>query len=235
MPDSDDYLRHLRANIDRVLDLIGDTDRWSAPVPGCPGWTLHDLVVHLGQVHRIATEAVETGQAPRRDGVVPDRAADLPAWLEEGSEHLLKALDQDPDRQVWAFVPGTRTVRFWQRRLSLENALHRRDVETAIDSITPVPVDLADDGVDEVVNGTVRLGIAQGKFSLPADVSLLLRATETGHAWTIGTGPVRTGLQGPAELLFLLLWKRLDVSDQRLAWEGDPAPGRRLLELPLTP
>lgn len=235
MPDKDAYLRYLRSDVDRVLRLIGDTDRWDAPVPGCPGWTLQDLVVHLGRVHRVATEAVETGAAPSREEGVPDRPADLPEWLDEGSERLLKALGEDPDRQAWSFVPGRRTVGFWQRRLSLENALHRRDVETTIARTTPVPVDLADDGVDEVANGTVGLGIAQGRLTLPADVSLVLCATETGNRWRIGTGPTLVSLQGPAEHLFLLLWKRLDVAGSALAWEGDPTAGRRILELPLTP
>ena len=29
-----------------------------APVPTCPGWTVNDLVLHIGEVHRWATAAV---------------------------------------------------------------------------------------------------------------------------------------------------------------------------------
>jgi uncharacterized protein (TIGR03083 family) len=235
MPQKNDYLRYLRSDIDRVVRLITDTDRWSEPVPRCPQWTLSDVVTHIGRLHRIAAEALETGAAPDEDPVIPDSPTSLPAWLAEGGERLLKALDQDPDLPAWSFVRGPRTVGFWQRRLSLENAVHRRDVEATIASTTPVPVDLADDGVDEVVNGTVGLGIAQGRLTLPGDVALALRATETGNAWRIGTGPASATLQGPAEHLFLVLWKRLEVSDTDLVWEGDPSAGREILKLPLTP
>ncbi|WP_367303766.1 maleylpyruvate isomerase N-terminal domain-containing protein [Nocardioides panacis] len=39
---------------------------WSdlrAPVPGCPGWSVLDLVVHVGNVHAWAATIVETGRA----------------------------------------------------------------------------------------------------------------------------------------------------------------------------
>jgi uncharacterized protein (TIGR03083 family) len=235
MPHKNDYLRYLRSDIDRVVELITDTDHWSAPVPGCPQWTLRDVVTHLGRLHRIAAEAVETGAAPQGDWMIPDRPTEFPEWLAEGGGRLVEILDRDPDRYAWSFVPGPETVGFWQRRLSLENAVHRRDVEATIAATTPVPVDLADDGVGEVVNGMVGLGIAQGRLTLPVDVSLVLRATETGNSWRIGTGPASATLRGPAEHLFLVLWKRLQVPDTDLVWEGDTTAGREILELPLTP
>jgi mycothiol maleylpyruvate isomerase-like protein len=37
----------------QVGRLVRDADL-TAPVPSCPGWSVYDLVIHLGAVHRRA-------------------------------------------------------------------------------------------------------------------------------------------------------------------------------------
>jgi uncharacterized protein (TIGR03083 family) len=51
-----------------------------ARVPGCPDWTVPDLVAHLGGVQRFWAAAVAAGPAPRppRDDAVPDREPPAP-------------------------------------------------------------------------------------------------------------------------------------------------------------
>ena len=53
----DDYLRHLRADTDRILDVAAR--RPDAEVPLCPGWTVRDAVEHTGSVfsHKVAVHA----------------------------------------------------------------------------------------------------------------------------------------------------------------------------------
>ncbi|MBM6405605.1 maleylpyruvate isomerase family mycothiol-dependent enzyme [Phycicoccus sp. CSK15P-2] len=227
------YLESLSADVARVADLLSPAENWAAPVPDCPGWTLYDLVLHIGVVHRMAAEAIETGRAPDRRAV-PPADGDLATWIRDGGRRLLEVLDRNPTDPAWSFAPGHATVGFWQRRAALENAVHRRDVEASIRRPGPIDTDLAADGIDEVVNGTVPLGIHQGRLTLPDDRAVVLHTTDTLQHWIIGEGPVVASLGGPAEHLYLALWKR-SVPDDETTWIGDAAGGRDLLARPLTP
>ena len=59
-----DYLAHLRRDVDAILAVLAHADL-AEPVSGCPGWTLRNLVEHLGSVHRWATEIVRTREPQR--------------------------------------------------------------------------------------------------------------------------------------------------------------------------
>ena len=51
-----DWLGLLRARTDRFAEVVADADP-AALVTYCPGWSLRDLVVHLGGVHQWAAHA----------------------------------------------------------------------------------------------------------------------------------------------------------------------------------
>ena len=79
---------------------------------------------------------------------------------------------------------------------------------------------LAADGIDELLTGFITRG--KGRLQSAEPYRVLVRADDTGHAWTvrIGDGPIVTtpGETGPAEVVFsgtaaqlyLSLWNRAD-------------------------
>src|SRR3954447_26069495 len=88
----------------------------SARVPGCPDWSLEDLVAHLGEVQRFWAAVVRAGEA---DGPPPREAVgdtsphgDLLAWSGESTRLLLAALGEvGPDRPCWTWWPGSDALR----------------------------------------------------------------------------------------------------------------------------
>jgi hypothetical protein len=73
------------------------------PVAGCPGWMVHDLVVHVGRIERWVVHAVRKQEL--LDDVTQGPGADLPGWYEEGAADLLLALDTDPAAPAATFAP----------------------------------------------------------------------------------------------------------------------------------
>lgn len=215
-----------------------DDSGWPAPVPACPGWTIADLVGHLGGVHRnityvIEKQAGETGRASRSSRHPPEGEDTLREWLRDGGEALLSVLDGDPTTPAWTFDPQNQTLGFWRGRMAWETAIHRVDAEVALNEQTAIPEKLAADGVTEAIEVMVRLGEAEGRLRLP-DYAITLRATDTGDAWQLGHGTVAGTASGKAEELLLCCWRRVHPG-QALALDGDSSRVLDLLALPLTP
>ncbi len=65
-----DFLEALRREVAAIQSIVAGADL-DAPVPTCPGWSMRDLVVHTGQVHRHKTASVRddwtSGPAPWPD------------------------------------------------------------------------------------------------------------------------------------------------------------------------
>jgi uncharacterized protein (TIGR03083 family) len=68
------------------------------PIPTCPGWTMRQLMRHVGRAHRWAAEIIRTkadvSLDPRSvsDGRPPDDAEGARAWLLAGPEVLCDAM-----------------------------------------------------------------------------------------------------------------------------------------------
>jgi uncharacterized protein (TIGR03083 family) len=147
------YAEHLDTDVRALLDAAGDL---GLDVPGCPGWTVSDLVRHVLGVFRSKIAALEGGVEPTK----PDAGwGDLPAEADprvallEAYTVLRDLLRADASTAAWTWWPAEQTVGFWQRRMALEVAVHRWDAESAVhgvDDAAPVPDDLALDGIDEV-------------------------------------------------------------------------------------
>src|ERR1700722_15792814 len=76
--------------------------------PGCPDWTVADLIAHLGEVQIFWSAAVAAGPAegPPAEDVVGDREphGDLQAWSADATAKLIAALkDAGPDRLCWTW------------------------------------------------------------------------------------------------------------------------------------
>lgn len=230
MTEQPDHLAHLAAEVAALDALLAEADL-DSPVPDCPDWALRDLVRHLGGVHRWATAVVLTGDK-QSEAEQPVEDADLRAWFGEGAQALQDALAGDPDRPVWTMA-GPQTVQFWRRRQAVETAVHRVDAERCTGVENPVPDDLAESGIDEVVELIHPRQVRLGRTEAPTCSARLV--STSGRSWTLGEGPTCATVTGPPSALLLLLWRRERRRSRAFTVEGDTAALDALLASGLTP
>ncbi len=230
----------VRRTTGRFAAALSEADP-TAAVPSCPGWTVLDLVYHLGSVHVWATGIVESGGAVHVTEETPDPGA-LQPWYAERADGLVAALTAaDPDALCWNFAGVHETKGFWSRRQLHETQMHLVDLDQAHGRRTDLDAGECADGVTESFEVFLPRMHARG---LPADLTAPVSfvATDTGHRWTltpVGDGspaladgvPADDRLEGTAEQLWLLLWKRADDGVARV---GDAERLSRLLASALT-
>jgi uncharacterized protein (TIGR03083 family) len=204
-----------------------DLDR---PVTGCPGWSMHDLVVHVGSIERWVVHAIRRQELLRDAPQWP--GTDLAAWYEEGAANLLLALDTDPADPAATFAPD-KTVGFWQRRQVHEHRIHRWDLEDALGEAEPLDPLVAHDGLDEIATMFWPRQVRLGRAVMPTH-GLRVVTTDTGGEWVFGDTAVAT-LSGPAADLLLVLMHRQTPGREALDWSGDVEQGRSVLSLALAP
>ncbi|MFE2753151.1 maleylpyruvate isomerase family mycothiol-dependent enzyme [Actinosynnema sp. NPDC059335] len=198
--DHADFVQHLRTQYAalRAAAIAAGPD---APVPTCPGWTVHDLVDHLGRTHSWALRALHTpvdGDRPRPD----DRPADwdeLLVWSEKTFAELADTLaGTTSNTPAWTFV-GPKTFAFWSRRQAHETAIHRLDAEHARHG-ADVPsllfdVEFAADGVDEFL--TWMLTNTTRRRPVERAGRVLFHAADAGRAWELRLTPGQPPEVGP--------------------------------------
>ena len=230
------YLDWVADELDRLDGAATACDEqpglWSRLVPTCPAWTLEQLIRHVGLVHRTASHAITTGQALPAGPDEPEHRTGLREWLHDGGRQLLTALNYPADQTTWFFKPAGGTVLDWRRRQCMENAVHLFDAELTLGSAGSIPPALAEEGIQEVIDLAIPGMTAQGALRLP-EGTLRLVAAPSGRTWTVGTGAETSSASGPADQIFLTLWKR--QAPGALTWTGDAVWGQYLLTLPLTP
>jgi len=245
-----DWLPRLTAAADHVTAVLRTGDL-TAAVPSCPGWDLTDLTHHLGRVHRWATTILQTGESqPDPDenpGPAPAERAALAAWFTEGVAGLLARLSAtDPQVPCWTFGPRPRTAAFWFRRQAHETAMHAWDAAASQGSEAhfEFPAGLAPDGIDEVATVFFPRQVRLRRMP-PLPRTLALEPAGTPYRYVLagdGTGrdsasaaPAEATVRGPADVLLLLLWRRVGPDDPRLTVHGDPEAVRAVLSAGLTP
>ncbi|MBY8877888.1 maleylpyruvate isomerase family mycothiol-dependent enzyme [Actinacidiphila acidipaludis] len=221
-----------------------------ARIPGCPDWTVPDLVAHLGQVQRFWAATVAAGPALRPpvdvggQGDAP--AGDLLEWSVASTLLLLDALKAaGPDVSCWTWWAdsGTpATAGSVARHQVQEAAVHARDAQEAAGAPEPLPAAIAVDAVDEFLH--VGFGSMDGWPHAPARVRLV---SEEGPAWTLildetGASAVRGGpdggptvgatISGSAGDLLLGLYRRAPWDDGPLRVTGDAELVRQLVVWP---
>ncbi|GAA1993172.1 maleylpyruvate isomerase family mycothiol-dependent enzyme [Terrabacter lapilli] len=225
----------LRANA-MAVDL-------GSAVPTCPGWTVRDLVVHQGMVHRWAASHLSGAPEPpelfERDG---REARDVLDWFDEGATALLQAIvDAPDDLEALVFLrdaPAPR--RFWARRQCHETTMHAVDAlgarlrRPARAEETWIRPRIALDGIDELLVGFVP------RRPLPpppsggtrvlvrpddADVAWLLAVDAGGQVTTRRADPASSGaadhlVSGSPVELYLRLWNRgpAEPADELQHW-----------------
>lgn len=196
-----EHVTAVAAETDRFVTAVRSADP-ATPVPGCPGWTLTDLVRHAGSVQRWFTVLLRRRiQAPPTsrdvDLKLPERAEDYPAWLAEaGAEAAATFTETDLDAPMWAWG-ADQHARFWVRRMLFETLVHRADAELALGLEPGIDPDLAADGVSEFLTN-----LPHAAFFAPRTAELraedrTVRFTRTdGHdAWLVRLRPDGFGLE----------------------------------------
>lgn len=215
-----------------------------APVPSCPGWSLGNLVRHIGGGHRWAEEIVRTratrflpdDQVRKLDG---DDSAGLPAtWLVQGARQLADTLRAaGPDTEIWDPI-GNGTTSFWARRFAHETVMHRADATLAAGTEFVVAEDVGLDAVDEWME-LDALPVhfdykPQKRELLGPGRTLGFEATDTGAAWFVdltgdviawrrGKGQAAVTVRGPLTDLLLVIYRRKAVRSNGIEILGDVA------------
>jgi len=217
-----------------------------ASVPPCPPWQVRDLLRHTGYIHRWAarhiTECPDTVlDGPSEADILRGGAADpdLLAWFRVGHAALVETLSTaDPGLQCATFIDAPSPLAFWARRQAHETAIHRADAESALGNQPEYAPDFAADGVDELIMGFGQRRKYRPSAEHTGDMDV--RATDTGHAWHVGTEdgriqarreptppgsarPAGCTVTGPASGLYLFLWHRADAAQAGVTVTGDPA------------
>lgn len=231
-----EYLRQLAGDITAITDTLAvassEPGMADHPVPACPGWTVRDLVRHLGEVERWVVHAITQGnpQAPQPDWPSDDS---LGEWYAAGAADLVRHLDQDPKTPAWTFGDA-RTVGWWQRRQAHEHAIHAWDLRSSLGHAPAIDTYLAHDGIDEVATMFYPRQLRLGRLVEPMS-RIVVTTTDTGGRWEFGAGKEVAQLSGPAAYVLLALWHRIPGDHPRLEWSGDAAAGHDILAQPLVP
>lgn len=228
-----------------ALASAGEEAGLDAPVPTCPGWTVADLVLHIGEVHRWATSAV-VGRATKLGDVPSDFLGPLPeagdtfSWFRAGAAKLCDTLaNADPSVEYAAFLsdPASPRLLFWARRQTMETSMHRVDAESAVGRRTAFSPEVAIDGIDEFLTGF----IPRSRTPLHCDVprTMLVAPDYSVRRWTVAIGAdapstqrgTATGTEtdddahadclvaGLASDIYLALWNRGPLDAVRI--DGD--------------
>ncbi|MEV6926792.1 maleylpyruvate isomerase N-terminal domain-containing protein [Dactylosporangium sp. NPDC051485] len=179
-------LQCLAADYMRLRDVAGTG--LTATVPSCPGWTVADVVRHVGQVYLHKAEVMHAGTWPDPWPPAEIETEEPLALLDRGygalTHEFSRRGDTDPC-QTWH--GPDQTVKFWIRRMAQESVIHRLDAELAHHAEpAPIPADLALDGIDEIL----QLFVAYAAKTWPDDFIAALSGT-AGHSIRIeATAPV---------------------------------------------
>ncbi len=181
----DDYVYEFVAAAERFADrlLVADLQ---APVEACPGWTVYDVAVHLGNIHSWAATIVETGKkaAELNDEPHSRKPKQVSQWYASKAEDLFRVLDSaDPSKECWNFAvdAGIPAVAgFWARRQMNETVIHGVDI-----GLTDIAPMVAADGIGEVLTVFVPRMHERG-FRADLSTSLSLIASDlVDRVWTL--------------------------------------------------
>lgn len=230
----------------RMLDVLGIEgelligtaatglpDAADAEVPGCPGFTLSEVLRHLGSVHRATELWVRFGERPDQWQRQP-LDGDLVGFVRSGLSALLAELSRhDPAEPCDTWWPQDRTYGFWRRRMAHETTVHRVDVQAAAAApVHPIDPDVALDGIDELLFLWFSHRLGELKLSLPQEGAVALSAGErhwlaiferdrclARRATEADARAADATVSGPPQEVYLWCWGRLP--DQAVRISGD--------------
>lgn len=239
----EEYRAAFAAHTDGIARIAESADP-GLPVVTCPEWTLDDLVRHVGFVHRRVAAFVERGERVPDDQIQDTRppTGGEAGWLRAGAARALDTIGRAGfDAPAWTFA-GPGKVGFWLRRLTHETAVHHADGALSAGREWSVAPDLAADGVSEALQifcssrtprmlavrselhgegQTLHLHATDG--GLAQDGEWLVERTPDGPRWSHEHRRADVAVRGPAEVLLLLVMRRVPATDPRLTMFGEAA------------
>ncbi|HYX95321.1 MAG TPA: maleylpyruvate isomerase family mycothiol-dependent enzyme [Geodermatophilus sp.] len=231
----DEYLQVLQESDDRFAGAAAEAvlaRGWRAPVPGCPGWSLADLVWHLAEVQHFWTWVVRTRASDPGAYTGPVRRPDdelLAFGLAQSAELETVLAGADPAERVWTWAPR-QDVAFVLRRQAMEAVVHTADVEQVLGDVRPIRADVGLDGLDEWLEVMVPGALPQGPPECAHPV--VLHAVDAGAERVLfpGSRPVPIArLTGTAGDLLLAVWRRVPL--EVLTVDGDGLQAAAMIDL----
>ncbi len=221
---------YLAAISDHCRGLAAAADgNLNAPVPGCPGWSVQDLVAHVTQVHWFWSTIVEERlRQPPVDSrrLAESRPAALISTFLTGADRLVEALRAAGWQEaVWTWAPAQQNVGFVARHQVQEAAIHHWDALTARGERLEIAPSTAADSIDEFLTVSVSSDVDPADPPRPPlDGALVLQCGDHPNAWTLSDGltagtvrvirgaePGYPVLAGTASDLLLWLYKRVEL------------------------
>jgi uncharacterized protein (TIGR03083 family) len=159
-------------------------------VPTCEGWTVADLAVHIGNFTAFWCHVLcEATGRPKPALSDPPEGDETVAWAAVACASLITQLEATPpDTPAWTWSPTDHSARFVARRSAHELAVHRFDAQASRGICTPIPVELAVDGIDEVLDVLLPARDHSGRGS---GRTMDLRSSDAGMEWAVSLQPDR--------------------------------------------
>jgi uncharacterized protein (TIGR03083 family) len=225
-------------------------------VPTAPGWTVTDLVRHVGQSQHWVAEIIERRitdptQLPTALAAFPTDPGEWPSWLSESAQRVASACSDDAlDAPVFNAAADDRTgTQFWMSSALNEAVVHGVDAASAagrsVDIDSDIAAALISNHLAMLTSPTWEMQRSESAHAIRGTgQTLLWRATDAvgdagawfverrpdGATWKAGTRPADVTITGPAGSLFLTLTRRLPLTDRRISVEGDVDLARHWLD-----
>ena len=163
-------------------------------VPTCEGWDVADLAVHVGNFCGFWSHVLCEGTGrPKTPLDEPPSGEDLVPWVAGACSGLITELEATPaSTPVWTWFGPDHSARFVARRCAHELAVHRYDAQSARGICAPVPIELAADGIDEVLDTLLAAHDHSGHGSGRV---MALQSTDLGAEWVLTMGPDRVEVE----------------------------------------
>ena len=210
-PTGEDIARHYQSAHERLADLARglSAEQAGTPVPGTPGWSVHDVLAHLAA---IPTD----GLAGRIKGIPTD---------EQTAAQVAERKDRDVHELLAEWTPNVPTMCEGAKadlvppNLAVDALTHEQDIRGALGS----PPALTK---DELRFCTTLYAFGCGRGLKDAGIApLAIAATDTDFAFTAGVGePAASVRASEFELFRALSGRRSRAQVAAYAWDGDPAP-----------
>lgn len=230
-----------------------------AAVPTTPGWTIADVVEHVGQTQHWVAEIIERrvadpAQLPTEYAVLPTAPGEWPAWLSESAQRVASAFSDDAlDAAVFNAAgderPGTQ---FWLFNVLNETVVHGFDAANAADRPADIDADIAAALISHhfamLTSPTWKMHRSESADAIRgAGQTLQWLATDTvdgtgawfvqrrpdGATWQSRTQQADVTVTGPARSLLLTLTRRLPLTSREttdISVDGDTALAQHWLD-----
>jgi uncharacterized protein (TIGR03083 family) len=228
-------------------------------VPTAPGWTITDLVAHVGQTQNWVAEIIERRitdptQLPVEMAALPTDPREWQAWLSESAQRFASACSDDAlDAPVFNPAGDERPgARFWMSSVLNETVVHGFDAANAAGRPDDIDADLAaaliSNHLAMLTSPTWEMQRSESAHAIRGTgQTLQWLATDTtddagawfvvrrpdGATWHSGTQQADVTVTAPARSLLLTLTRRLPLTDSeatKIIVDGDAGIAQHWLD-----